>query len=93
MWRAVRHGLDGELLDLERREPYRASETLERLLTWCAPACSELGIEVALPERNGAQRQRGMIEAGLGMQEIYAAIVAETKRTYAGELGTAEVTR
>jgi carboxylate-amine ligase len=93
MWRAVRHGLDGELLDLERGEAYPASETLERLLGWCGPACSELGIEVSLPEPNGAQRQRAMIEAGLGMQEIYAAIVEETRRTYAGQLGTAEVTR
>jgi carboxylate-amine ligase len=93
MWRAIRHGLDGEMLDLERAQAYPASETLERLLRWCEPACGELGIEVSLPERNGAQRQRGMIDAGLGMQEIYAAVVAETKRTYAGQLGTAEVTR
>jgi carboxylate-amine ligase len=94
VWRAVRHGLDGELLDLDRGEPYPAGEALERLLSWCAPACAELGIDVSLPERNGAQRQRGMIEAGLGMNEIYAAIVAETKRTYAAQLGsTAEVTR
>jgi hypothetical protein len=34
-----------------------------------------------------------MIDAGLGMREIYAAIVEETRRTYAGQLGTAEVTR
>src|SRR5689334_19363926 len=51
MWRAVRHGLDGELLDLERGETYPASETLERLLDWCGPVCSELGIEVSLPAR------------------------------------------
>ena len=70
-----------------------AAETRDRLLSWCGPACSELGIDVSLPERNGAQRQRGMIDAGLGMREIYAAIVEETRRTYAGQLGTAEVTR
>ena len=93
VWRAIRYGLDGELLDLERGDAYPAAETLDRLLSWCGPACSELGIDVALPERNGAQRQRGMIDARLGMQEIYAAIVEETRRTYAGQLGTAEVTR
>jgi glutamate---cysteine ligase / carboxylate-amine ligase len=94
VWRAVRHGLDGELLDLEREEPYPASETLDRLLAWCAPACGELGIEVSLPDRNGAQRQRGMVEAGLGLHEIYATMVAQTRHTYTGELGsTAEVTR
>jgi carboxylate-amine ligase len=94
VWRALRHGLDGELLDLERREPYPASETLDRLLGWCAPACGELGIDVSLPDRNGAQRQRGMAEAGLGLHEIYATMVADTRHTYTGELGsTAEVTR
>jgi glutamate---cysteine ligase / carboxylate-amine ligase len=94
VWRAVRYGLDGELLDLERGEPYPAAETLERLLSWCAPACGELGIEVSLPERNGAQRQRDMADAGMGIREIYAAMVAQTRDTYAGELGsTAEVIR
>jgi glutamate---cysteine ligase / carboxylate-amine ligase len=94
MWRAIRHGLDGELLDLERREPFPARETLERLLKWTAPVRGELGIEVALPSLNGAQRQRRMIDAGLGIREIYAAAVAETRETYAGVLrSTAEVTR
>jgi carboxylate-amine ligase len=94
VWRALRHGLDGELLDLERRAPYPASETLDRLLSWCAPACGELGIEISLPDRNGAQRQLGMAEAGLGLHETFATMVAETRHTYAGELGsTAEVTR
>jgi glutamate---cysteine ligase / carboxylate-amine ligase len=94
VWRAIRYGLDGELLDLGRGEPYPAGEALELLLSWCAPACAELGIDVALPDRNGAQRQHGMIDAGLGINEIYAAVVAETKRTYSQQLpSTAEVTR
>ena len=32
MWRAIRYGLDGELLDLERGESYPAAETIDRLL-------------------------------------------------------------
>jgi glutamate---cysteine ligase / carboxylate-amine ligase len=94
VWRALRHGLDGELLDLQRGAPFPAAETLDRLLRWCAPACEELGIEILLPDRNGAQRQRGMVQAGIGLREIFAAMVAQTRDTYAGELGsTAEVTR
>ena len=93
-WRAIRHGLDGELLDLERGEPYPASETLERLLEWTAPARRELGLEVSLPEQNGAQRQRRMVEAGMPFDAVYAAMVAHTRETYAQVLGsTAEVTR
>jgi carboxylate-amine ligase len=84
MWRAVRHGLDGELLDLVKRERYPAPEAIDRLLSWTAPARAELGIEVAFPERNGAQRQRRMIDAGVSVEEIYAAVVAETCETYSG---------
>ncbi len=94
MWRAIRHGLDGELLDLERGEPYPAAEALERLLDWTAPVRSELGLEVSLPERNGAQRQRQMLESGATLAEVFAAMVAETRDSYAGSLGSpAEVTR
>src|SRR5205085_10416771 len=38
VWRAVRHGLDGDLLDLDRGEPFPAATVLERLLQWTAPA-------------------------------------------------------
>jgi glutamate---cysteine ligase / carboxylate-amine ligase len=91
VWRAVRYGLDGELLDLEREEPFPAHEALERLLAWSAPARAELGIEPALPSLNGAQRQRRLLETGLSLPEAYAAVVAETRDTYAPS--TAEVTR
>ena len=93
LWRALRHGLDGELLDLESGRPYPADEALERLLRWSAPARSELGIEVLLPQLNGAQRQRRMIDAGIDSAEIYGLMVAKTRDTYAGVVGTtAEVT-
>jgi carboxylate-amine ligase len=84
VWRAVRHGLDGELLDLLKREPYPAAEAADRLLRWTTPARAELGIDVSFPERNGAQRQRQMIDAGVGIHDIYAAMVAETCETYSG---------
>ena len=82
VWRALRYGLDGELLDLRRREPFPATEALERLLVWSAPARAELGIEVALPALNAAQRQRRMLESGMSLAEIHAAIVAQTRETY-----------
>jgi glutamate---cysteine ligase / carboxylate-amine ligase len=82
VWRALRYGLGGELLDLRRREPYPAPEALERLLGWSAPARAELGIDVDLPTLNGAQRQRRMLKSGMSLAEIYAAIVAQTRDTY-----------
>ncbi len=94
VWRALRYGLDGELIDLEQSRTFPAAETLERLLEWSAPARGELGLEVVLPECNAAQRQRRLLEAGASLREIYAGIVAETRETYAGAVGsTAEVTR
>ena len=58
MWRAIRFGLDGRLIDLERGEEYPARAAIERLAAWTAPVRAELGIEPPFPERNGAQRQR-----------------------------------
>jgi carboxylate-amine ligase len=77
MWRAIRYGLDGRLLELEaeRIEEFPASETLDRLNAWS-------GADVVLPELNGAQRQRRMIEAGATPAEVYAACLAETQATY-----------
>jgi carboxylate-amine ligase len=88
VWRALRYGLDGELLDLDRLEPYPAAGALERLLEWTAPARSELGSDVALPSLNGAQRQRRLLESGISLREVYACVQAETRETYSGVLET-----
>jgi glutamate---cysteine ligase / carboxylate-amine ligase len=91
LWRAIRYGLDGDLLDLDSGDSYPAAEALDRLLAWSAPMRGELGIEVALPALNGAQRQRRMTETGMALPEAFAAVVAETRDTYAAS--TAEVIR
>lgn len=94
MWRALRYGLDGDLLDLVALESYPGGRALERLLTWTGPMRDELGLEVALPAENGAQRQRAMIAAGMEVHDIYAAIQAETRATYSQQPGNVtEVTR
>jgi glutamate---cysteine ligase / carboxylate-amine ligase len=86
MWRAIRFGLDGRMIDLQRAEEYPARGAIERLAAWTAPIRAELGIELAFPERNGAQRQRQMIEAGATREEVFAASVAETLQTYSQEV-------
>ncbi len=82
MWRAIRYGLDGDLLDLSRGEPYPAREATARLLAWTEPMRAELGIEVEMPEHNGAQRQRALLEQGLSLEQAYAQTVAETRDSY-----------
>lgn len=86
MWRAIRFGLDGRMVDLDRAVEFPAAEIVERLAAWTAPVRAELGIELAFPERNGAQRQRAMIEAGAAREEVFAATVRETRQSYAQEV-------
>jgi carboxylate-amine ligase len=86
MWRAIRHGLDGRMIDLERGEEYPAAQIAERLLAWTAPVRAELGIDPELPERNSAQRQLAMLAGGASMQEVYAETVRDTHSSYAEEV-------
>jgi carboxylate-amine ligase len=83
VWRAIRYGLDGQLIDLERETVYPAAEASERLLAWTEPARGELGLEIGLPVQNGTQRQRALLGSGMSLHEVYAAVVAETRETYA----------
>jgi glutamate---cysteine ligase / carboxylate-amine ligase len=82
-WRAIRYGLDGKLIDVERLEEFPAAALPHRLLAWTAPARAALGIELSLPEENGTQRQRRALATGASMEEVYASEVADTQRTYA----------
>ena len=86
LWRAIRYGLDGNMIDLDRGEEQPAAEAVARLLEWSAPMRGELGLDPMLPELNGAQRQRRMIDAGASMEEVYSASVRETRETYAQEV-------
>jgi glutamate---cysteine ligase / carboxylate-amine ligase len=85
VWRAIRYGLDGKLIDLDRAEEYPAAAALDRLLAWTAPARGVLGIDPGPPDENGAQRQKRALAEGATMEDIYAAEVALTQRTYAAE--------
>jgi carboxylate-amine ligase len=90
LWRAIRHGLGGKLVDFRRGVEVEARQALEEVLAWTAPARSQLGIEVPLPERNGAQRSREALDSGVSIEDIYRDAVAETRRTYAGAGTTAK---
>jgi glutamate---cysteine ligase / carboxylate-amine ligase len=82
LWRAIRYGMSGKLIDFRRGVEVEAREALEGLLAWTAPAREQLGIDVRLPERNGAQRAREALASGASIEEIYRDAVAQTRRTY-----------
>jgi carboxylate-amine ligase len=84
LWRAIRHGMSGKLIDFRRGEEIEARAALEGLLEWTEPARSALGIEPRLPERNGAQRAHEALGKGVAIEDIYREAVRETHRTYAG---------
>jgi glutamate---cysteine ligase / carboxylate-amine ligase len=85
LWRAIRYGLDGKMIDLQRAEEYPAASLPDRLLAWTAPARGALGIEPVLPARNGTQRQRALLDSGLSMEEVFAAEVDASEQSYATE--------
>jgi glutamate---cysteine ligase / carboxylate-amine ligase len=85
LWRAIRHGMDGRMIDWSRGEEMATREVLERLIEWTAPARAALGLEVAIPELNGAQRAQRALAEGASIEEIYRQAVADTRRTYVPE--------
>ena len=84
LWRAIRHGMDGRMIDLDRGEEFPTAAVPDRLLAWTAPVRAQLGLEVSLPAENGAQRQRRAMADGASMRDVFAAELAEAQRSYAG---------
>jgi carboxylate-amine ligase len=86
LWRAIRYGLDGRMIDLERGEEFPAAALADRLLAWTAPARAAMGgLDPSLPADNGAQRQRAARAGGMSIEEVYNAEVLAAQRSYAGE--------
>ncbi len=81
-WRAIRYGMDGRMIDFRDRAEVDTREVLDRIVAWTEPARGELGIDLVLPERNGAQRSRAALAEGLSIEEIYRDAVRETAATY-----------
>jgi carboxylate-amine ligase len=73
LWRAIRYGLSGELIDFSSGESLPARARLERLVDWVRPVAEELGAAewLAIPERNAAERQIARHEEGASAHEIF----------------------
>jgi glutamate---cysteine ligase / carboxylate-amine ligase len=84
-WRAIRHGLSGDLVDLSAFPTPRvrsARAALEELVEWVLPVAEELGAApfLTIPAANAAQRQIARYEQGGTLEEIYAAEILEPAR-------------
>ncbi len=78
LWRAIRHGLDGDFIDLTTGDVRPTRTHLERLVDWVSPVADELGTTslLAIPTANAAERQRARHDQGASLQEIFAEQVA-----------------
>jgi glutamate---cysteine ligase / carboxylate-amine ligase len=84
LWRAIRYGAGGRMVDFRRGEELPTRSVLEEVLVWTEPARTQLGLDLALPDRNGAERAREALDSGVSVEDIYRDTVAETRRTYSG---------
>jgi len=84
LWRAIRYGAGGRMIDFRRGEELPTRSLLDQVLVWTEPARTRLGLDLRLPERNGAQRAREALDSGVSIEDIYRDAVAETRRTYGG---------
>jgi len=98
LWRAIRFGLDGKLVDFAARRELPAADAIRGLVERAAPFADETGIaahladvERLLREGNGAQRQTRAHVAGATPAEVYAETVARARATSLGAgIGQAE---
>lgn len=82
LWRAIRHGREGKLIDFHRGREVETEWALDQTLEWTAEVRRELGIEVDLPERNGSSRAREALEAGGTIVDVYRDFTAEAERSF-----------
>jgi carboxylate-amine ligase len=85
LWRAIRYGMDGEMIDFTAGDEISTRAAVDRVLEWSAPARKLLGIDLSIPDENGAQRAYRALAGGRSIEEIYRETVAETQRTYVPE--------
>jgi carboxylate-amine ligase len=80
-WRAIRHGLDGELIDLEKKKVVSARQAVEDLVEYVMPVAEEIGTApfIKIPERNSAQRQMALHAEGVPVFDIYRDIVRSVR--------------
>ena len=79
LWRAIRYGLAGDMIDLDTGRVLPTRQRLEELAVWIQPVAEELGAApfILVPSANAAQRQIDRYERGATLGEIYADEIVE----------------
>ncbi len=95
MWRAIRYGLEGRMIDLDRGVDRPTTAAIEDLLQWSESTHDDLGltpflagVPPMLTGGNGAVRQIARLAELGDAKELHAEIVERTRRSAEEVLGT-----
>jgi carboxylate-amine ligase len=86
LWRAIRYGLSGDLIDLSTHAVRPARAAIEELVDWVMPVAEELGAASSLnvPVANSAERQISRFEEGASLREIYGELLVRQEEPVRG---------
>jgi carboxylate-amine ligase len=86
MWRAIRYGLTGELIDFDRGEVVPARNRIESLIDWAEPVAAEIGAApyLTVPEANSAERQYARLEELGSHRDVFAELVRRPRERVVG---------
>ena len=85
-WVASRHGLDGDLVDVEASRSAPAREVIWKMLDFARPALEEHGeweeisalVSETLERGNGARRQRRTYKRAGRLEDVVEMLIEET---------------
>ena len=82
LWRAIRYGLSGELIDFDRGEPVPARARIEQLIEWVLPVAAEIGAAafLSVPAANSAEQQYARLADVGSHRHVFAELVREPER-------------
>ncbi len=91
LWRAIRYGLDGKMIELPESSERPTVDAVAALIDWTEPVQRELGVgrylgpvRTMLDAGNGAQRQITAHEGGEHIREVFEETIETSRRTYVG---------
>ena len=86
MWRAIRYGLTGGLIDFERGEVVPARARIEALIEWVLPVAREIGAApyLSVPEPNASERQYQRLAEVGSHRDVFAELVRRPRERVGG---------
>ncbi len=86
MWRAIRYGLTGSLIDFEKGSVVPARTRLESLLEWVRPVAAEIGAApfLAIAEANASERQYARLDELGSHRDVFAELVRRPRELVGG---------